>query len=221
MKELSTDGFFTMTFPTIFINGSCDFTIANLKSVKYDEFVKHIYYNIDNRVSQHPFLKFVLLNLGLRQRALSQGNFVVAQQLSDAHLSIADLRQQLDDNNDTVPRNIISISSNLPNTHPFWRERRRELYSIFFFRLMEYGAMPAYFDTMSCAEYHCVPLLDILIKYLAKINGLEFNTVKEKVCSDNAFRRSLVLQNLHIVTTYFDARTINYYKTIHERNMSV
>ena len=36
VKELSTDGFFTMTFPTIFINGSCDFTIANLKSVKYD-----------------------------------------------------------------------------------------------------------------------------------------------------------------------------------------
>ena len=210
MKELWTNGFLTMTFPTIFINGSCDVTIANLRNVKYDEFVKHIiYYNIDNRVSQHSFLKFVLLNLGLRRRALSQGSFVVAQELNDAHLSISDLRQQLEDDNNTVPRKIISISSNLPNTHPFWRERRRELDSIFFFRLMEYGDMPAYFDTMSCAEYHCVPLLDILIKYFAKLNGLEFNTVKEKVCSDNAFRRSLVLQNLHIVTTY-----INYYKTI-------
>ena len=102
IKELNTEGFFTMAFPTIFINGSCDCKISSLRGIEYNEFVSHIYYNVDNRVSQHRFLKFVLLNLGLRQIALSQGSFVVAQQLLD-------------------------------------------------------------FDTMSCAEYHCTPLLNIII----------------------------------------------------------
>ena len=116
--------------------------------------MSNTYYNIDNRISEHPSLKFVLLNLGL-QRVLSQGSFVLAQQLNDAHLSITDLNQQLEDTNETVPRKIISISSNLPNTHPFWRERRRELDSIFFFRLMEdfdASAFSEFLDSFSCPD---------------------------------------------------------------------
>ena len=176
--------------------------------------MKHIYYNIDNRVSKHPFLKFVLLNLGLRKKALAQGSFVVAQQLADAHLSIADLKKHLADKNESVPRQIINIASNLPNTHPFWKERRRELESILFFRLMEFGDMPAYFDTMSCAEYHCLPLLNLLILYHATVYSIDPNIVRSNAYNDHVFRRSLVLKNLHIVTTYFDARTINYYATV-------
>ena len=55
ITELKTEGFFTQAFSTIFINGSCDMTIPKLKSINYDEFVTHIYQNVDNRVSQHPF----------------------------------------------------------------------------------------------------------------------------------------------------------------------
>ena len=157
LKELKLLGFFTMAFPTIFINGTCDYTLPKLGNLGYDEFVEHIYYTGDNRVSKHPFLNFLLLNLGLRQRALQQGSFVVAQQLNDAHLSIVELKDNLSNHDESVPRKIISIAANLPNTHPFWRERKKELDSLLFFRLLEYGDMPVYFDTMSCAEYHCVP----------------------------------------------------------------
>ena len=33
LNELKTPGFFTMAFPTVFINGSCDITIPNLVEI--------------------------------------------------------------------------------------------------------------------------------------------------------------------------------------------
>ena len=205
-----------MAFPTVFVNGSCDLTTPKLINIEYEEFVQHIYFTGDSRVSKHPYLKFVLLNLGLRQKALNQGSFVVSQQLNDAHLSIAELAENLNNQDESVPRKIISIAANLPNSHPYWRERKRELDDISNFRFLEFGDLPAYFDTLSCAEYHSVPfpLLQLLVKYYAAIKNEDEDTIKEKVMCDNKFKRELVLQNLHIVTQYFDARTVNYYSTV-------
>ena len=124
------------------------------------------------------------------------------------------MAENLNNADETVPRKICSIAANLPNTQPFWRERKHELDAMTFFHLKEYGDMPAYFDTMSCAEYHCVPLLELLIKYYAAINSEQENSVKEKLLGDSKFKRQLVLQNLHIVTAYFDTRTINYYASV-------
>jgi len=156
----------------------------------------------------------VLLNLRLRKQALSQGSYLVSQQLNDAHLSVEELRQSLENDDDSVPRKIINVGANLQNTHPFWRERKRELDSILYYRLKEYGDMPAYFDTMSCAEYHCQPLLDLLSKYHAQVSNVCEKEVRKRMDEDFTFRRQIVLQNLHIVTTYFNARTINYYATV-------
>ena len=74
--------------------------------MEYDHFVEHIYFNKDNRVSKHPFLKFFLYNLGLRMKALKQGSFLVAQQLQDANLTIPELRANLENEDESVTRNI-------------------------------------------------------------------------------------------------------------------
>ena len=214
LNELKTPGFFTMAFPTVFINGSCDITVPNVVSVNFNDFVEHIYFVQDNRVSKHPYLKFVLLNLRLRKQALTQGSFLVSQQLNDQHLTVEQLKESLKNNDDGIPRKIISIGANLQNTHPYWRDRKRELDSILYYRLKEYGDMPAYFDTMSCAEYHCQPLLQLLSKYYAWVNNKSEESVKEKMDTDFNFIRQIVLENLHIVTRYFNARTINYYATV-------
>ena len=155
----------------------------------------------------------------LRKQALSQGSYLVSQQLNDAHLSIEELRQSLENNDDSVLHKIISIGENLQNTHPFWRERKCELHSILYYRLKEHGDMPAYFDTMSCAEYHCQPLLQLLSKYHALVNNECEKDVREKMDADFNFRHQMVLQNLHIVTTYFNARTINYYATVMKKTL--
>ena len=214
LSELSTEGFFSMAFPTIFINGSCDYSTPKLVNINFEEWIKHIYFTGDGRVSKHPYLKFLLLNLRLRKMALDQGSFLVSQQLNDAHLTIAELAENLRNNDDSVPRKIINVGANLPNSHPYWRNKKHELDNMLFYRLMEFGDNPAYFDSNSCAEYHCVPLLNLLIKYYSLINQKDESVIREKVNSDNKFKRSLVLENLHIVTNYFDTRTINYYASV-------
>ena len=78
LAELKTPGYFSQAFPTVFIGGSCDFTHNNLVSVELDEWIKHIYFQGDSRVANHPTLKFVLLNLSLRQKALKNGIFLVS-----------------------------------------------------------------------------------------------------------------------------------------------
>ena len=214
LNELKTVGFFSMAFPTMFINGSCDVTIPRLHKIKFSDFVDHIYFQGDNRVSKHPTLKFVLLNMKLRLQALNQGSFVVAQQLNDAHLSIPDLREKLSNGDDSLPRKIINISANLPNTAPYWRDVKSDIDAMCFFRFKEYGDLPSYFTTMSCAEYHWVPLMDLIVKYLAKIQGREILDIRKEIENSPNMRRRVVLDNLHIVTTHFDARTINYYATV-------
>ena len=89
VPELKTPGFMAMAFPSIFVSGSCDITVQRLVSVDLKEWIEHIYFNEDNRVASHPYLKFFLLNLRMRKQALSQGSFLVSQQLNDAHLSIS------------------------------------------------------------------------------------------------------------------------------------
>ena len=91
LSELSTDGFFTMIYPHIFVG---DITIKILREIDYLKWVEHIYYNVDNRVSSHPFLKFHLLNIGLKKRALTQGSYCVSQQIKEALLSIEDLQEK-------------------------------------------------------------------------------------------------------------------------------
>ena len=68
-----------MTYPHIFVNGSCDITIKKIRSIDYLQWVEHIYFTTDNRVAAHPFLKFQLLNIGLKKRALNQGSYLVSQ----------------------------------------------------------------------------------------------------------------------------------------------
>ena len=55
-------------------------------------------------MSSHPTLRFFLMNLGLRERALTQGSFIVAQQLHDAHLSVEELRENLENGDRSVPK---------------------------------------------------------------------------------------------------------------------
>eukprot|EP00111_Clytia_hemisphaerica_P012308 TCONS_00036142-protein len=104
--------------------------------------------------------------------------------------------------------------SNLVDTAPYWRERKHELDSLCFFMLKENNVYPTYFDTNSCAEHHWVPLHNLLIKYLAQINGEPEKDMRAKFNSDSRFHHQALLQNQHIVTTYFDVRHNNYKETV-------
>ena len=102
-----------MAYPHIFVNGSCDITIKKIRSIDYLQWVEHIYFTTDNRVAAHPFLKCQLLNIGLKKRALNQGSYLVSQQLNEALLTVDELKENLNNDDDSVPRKIISFAGSL------------------------------------------------------------------------------------------------------------
>ena len=135
---------------------------------------------------------------------------MVSQQLNDAHLTIQQLQQNLNNNDDSVPRKIISMSKNFVNTDPYWKARKKELDALSLFHRKEYGDMISYFDTNSCAEYHWLPLHELLIKYHIQISRDGEDDVRQKFVNDTSFRHKLIMRNNHIVTHYFDTRLLNY-----------
>ena len=158
LPELATKGFFTMAYPHIFINGSCDFTIKKSCNIDFQQWVTHIYFCCDNRVPAHRFLKFHLLNISNRTKALNQGSFCVNMHINEKQISRDELINRLENNDESIPRKFISMSSNIPNTPPYWSQAKRELDALCFFMLKEESVYPTYFDTSSCAEHRWQPL---------------------------------------------------------------
>ena len=180
LAELKTRGFFTMAYPYIFINGSCDFTLANLHKLDYGKWVEHIYYNRDNRVCAHPSLKFLLLNIAMKKRALNQSNFCLKQGVNDTAITAAQLADKINEGDMSVLKRIFQISANLPNTNPFWRERKMEVEAMMYFLLIEFNTFPTYFDTQSCAEHKWKALHNILTKYLSETSNIPHEEIREK-----------------------------------------
>ena len=176
-----------MCYPHIFVGGSCDITIKLLRNVDYVQWVEHVYYNVDNRVSANPFLKFHLLNIGFKKRALTQGSYCVSQQINESLLSIEELSDRLENNDDSIARKIIGFAGNLPNTDPYWKARKVELNALNFFLLKEFQLLPTYFDTSSCAEHHWKPLHQLLIKYHCTTKKLNEQDVTETFNNDPRF----------------------------------
>ena len=87
-------------------------------------------------------------------KTLNQGNFLVCQQLNDAHVSIDELIERMENNDDTLPRQITRMGSNLINTDPYWAERKRELEAFLYYRKHVVDDLPTYFHTNSMAELH-------------------------------------------------------------------
>lgn len=121
IAELETEGFFTMAYPSIFVNGSCDITTPHCKMRRITDgthdteslhtWIQHLYYTGDGRVPAHRYLKFALLHIMLKKSALKQSGYLVSQQLRDADKSAEDLLKDLDAGNASVAHKIIGMSS--------------------------------------------------------------------------------------------------------------
>ena len=212
--ELQHSGFFTMCYPHIFVNGSCDFTVKGLRNLNYDEWVEHIYYNVDNRVASDPFLKFHLMNIGLKQKALNQGSYCVSQQINDSLITVEELKSRLESGDDSIARTIISHGGNLLNTDPYWKARKVENHAMNFYFLYREDMLLVWFDTSSCVEHHWKALHRLIVKLHAMIHDSDEADVWQQFNSNSAFKHKLVAQNGHIVTNYFHVRNVNYKNTV-------
>ena len=60
-------------------------------------------------------------------------------------------------------------------------------------------------------KYHWVPLMNLMVQYLSRVDDVDESHIRGHIEYSPNYKRRLILDNLHIVTSYFDARTINHY----------
>ena len=215
LKEMETPYFFTMYAPDVFICGDADITAPRERAPTLAPWIGHIYWLEDNRVAAHPHLKYLLRSLKMRTSALSQGSFCIK---GAADLSREDIIAQLDDGDNSIVNRVLSVAANIPGTETYRRGLKQELSALSRFKAIgekpyngEHKSLPIIFHTGSCAEFHWKPLHDLCEEYLRATNGDE-EALKFK--NDPLFRQQSLLRLGHVVTWYFDKRTMNFFKNV-------
>jgi len=195
VDEFKTLGYMTCAFPTLFPNGKGDFRDDRAKEIKPGAYFKHLMHYHD-RFAQHKTFRFFAYNTWMRWTALNDGNVFVANSSEFKNITVAKLRDLLENNNGLIKK-IMFMASNLKGTKKFWNARANELRS-----MTEQLGLPTFFLTLSCADHHWSKLFRLL-------TGLEdISKLTEKE------RRDLIQNNPQTVDAFFDRRIESYVKNV-------
>ena len=207
LSENTTNHFFTMAIPTLFPYGAGDFRMNRPRTcTSMSDWAKHLIWYKDGRFAQHQYFKFITHNIIVRKITLERTKFIVNQKLGDKHLTVADLQEMLNRNDDSITKKILYFSASLRGSPQYWAQRSKELTSLIQFNIYQGQGLPSMFTTGSCAEYYFKPLRKLLDSYVESANG---KTIETKGDLYEAIQR-----NSHLVTHYFDLRTRSYFKHI-------
>ena len=172
LSEFTTQHFFTLAFPSLFPYGTGDFHINRERTcLSFSDWAEHLLWYKDGRFAHHPYFKFVVHNMLMRKRALKKSTFIVKQQLGDGHMTVSDLRDQLQAGNKSIAQKIVYFGATLRGTAQYWAERGKEMRALTQFQINKGAGLPTFFTTGSCAEYHFKPLKRLIGLYLFAITG--------------------------------------------------
>jgi hypothetical protein len=68
-----------MAFPTLYLTSWADFNASRLRTVRLDDYARHLLCFHDGRFGRHPRWRFFVFNLLMRQRANSSARFYVSK----------------------------------------------------------------------------------------------------------------------------------------------
>ena len=91
INEFTTEGYFSMAFPTLFPTGAADFLGQRCNQVTIGNYFTHLMKYRDGRFARHPRFRFFALNTEMRWRALQSGRIYVQQHPGDAQLTVDEL----------------------------------------------------------------------------------------------------------------------------------
>ncbi len=203
LPEHTTNFFFTMAFPTLFPTGMADFRMNRPQTCSMADWADHLLWYEDGRFARHQYFKFIVHNIILRKRTLEQSKFIVQQKLGDEHLTIEELREMLNKNDDSIAKKILYFSQTLRGSPQYWQQRSKELSSFIQYNMSQGHGLPSFFHTSSCAEFYFKPLRKLLEDYL-----------KPGTINTKAEMYQAIQQNPHVITHYFDLRTKSYFKHV-------
>ena len=155
MSEYTTVNFFTLAFPC----GSGDFFASRfITCSSLSDWAYHLLWYEDGRFAHHQYFKFVVHNMIMRKRAAENSKFIVQQKLGDKHLTVSDLKIQLENGDLSAGKRILYFGANLRETSQYWAQRASELRALVQFKINQGCGLPSFFSTGSCAEFHFRPL---------------------------------------------------------------
>ena len=121
LSEYSTEGLFSMAFPTLFPTGDADFTHPRRKKLDLHEWAKHLMRYRDSRFAMHPRFRFFALNLIFRHRAMQQGRFLFSRSIGNRTMTIGQLKDALaDDDGPALASKIVRCLKSVRGTRPYW-----------------------------------------------------------------------------------------------------
>ena len=109
VSEFTTQYLFTLSFPALFQYGTGEFSINRPRTVtSIGDWAEHLFWYDDGRFANHPYFKFIAHNMTSRKKALESGSFIANKKLGDDHLTISDLKEKLEHEDDSfAKKNIV------------------------------------------------------------------------------------------------------------------
>lgn len=95
INEFTTEGYFSMAFPTLYPTGAADFLGQRTNQVTIGNYFTHLLKYGDGRFARHPCFRFFALNTEMRWRALQAGRIYIRQHPGDAQLTVDELRDMV------------------------------------------------------------------------------------------------------------------------------
>ena len=102
VSEFTTKNFFTLAFPALFPKGTADFHVNRPRTCSsMTDWARHLMWYKDGRFARHQIFKFIV-HMILRKRALEQSNFVVNQKLGEYTISVSELKEKVNNGDNSI-----------------------------------------------------------------------------------------------------------------------
>ena len=148
LSEYTTNGLFTMAFPSLFPCGKADYASPRRAKLELYEWVKHLMRYRDARFAIHPRFRFFALNLIFRHRAMSRGKFLFTRNVGHRDMTVGQLKNRLKNNDGAqLASKIIRCVQTVRGTRPYWSLEGAKLRDMIY----QIGT-PTFFYTLSMAD---------------------------------------------------------------------
>lgn len=147
ISEFTTEGYFSLAFPTLYPTGSADFLAPRIRPITIGNYYKHLMLYKDGRFAKHPRYRYFALNTEMRWRALQTGRIYVKQHPHDAQLTVDELRDMVGREGEIFSNRVQHYGSTLRGTRQYWFRQRSRLIA-----MVDTLGLPTIFFTHSAAD---------------------------------------------------------------------
>jgi hypothetical protein len=92
LSEYTTDGLFSMAFPSLFPHGRADYSLPCRRKLDLHKWAKHLIRYCDLCFATHPCFWFFALNLIFCHRAMQCGKYLFSHNISHHNMTVGQLR---------------------------------------------------------------------------------------------------------------------------------